>query len=299
MWEGIDEVRLPQVPTTAALPASTEAGVQYIVLDDGDGKPALYEWNGAAWVKMADPDAVTTEYDAGSIPAPELHLHVLPIAGNRFSVGPDTYQFEPPGGSVTDDAYIAVAIVPLDLAATTDNAINAIKALDANDQHPTIFRLDGVTPAHANGTRNVGSMASGNGLTVWPAAAPGGTWIPGSPDLALTATMTDASNVWSCGAVNMNTLGGHVAGRRSTAITSIPCTAAMIASGFHQFVLPFTIEDFSYVVKTAAGVQRAGGTDALTGIASPSIQVAFGGGGAPDIQDGDTLTVTAWSAVTP
>ena len=58
-WEHIDWTRLPQCATTADLPSGADEGLLYVVLDDGDGNPAVYEWDGSAWTKIADPDAVT------------------------------------------------------------------------------------------------------------------------------------------------------------------------------------------------------------------------------------------------
>jgi hypothetical protein len=45
-----------------ALPASGKfAGEVVQVGDDGDSKPALYQWSGSEWLKSADPDNVAPE----------------------------------------------------------------------------------------------------------------------------------------------------------------------------------------------------------------------------------------------
>lgn len=46
----------PQVATPGALPATGKPGEVRQVLDDGDGKSAVYSWTNSAWTKIADPD---------------------------------------------------------------------------------------------------------------------------------------------------------------------------------------------------------------------------------------------------
>jgi hypothetical protein len=46
----------------ASLPLTgNSAGDRRTVLDDGDAKPADYEWTGLLWIKMADPDGATAD----------------------------------------------------------------------------------------------------------------------------------------------------------------------------------------------------------------------------------------------
>lgn len=46
----------PQVASPAALPATGKPAEMRQVLDDGDGKSAVYSWTGGSWQKIADPD---------------------------------------------------------------------------------------------------------------------------------------------------------------------------------------------------------------------------------------------------
>lgn len=53
---------LRRFDTPDDLPASGRfIGEVVQIADDGDGKPALYQWNSGGWVKSADPDTTTVE----------------------------------------------------------------------------------------------------------------------------------------------------------------------------------------------------------------------------------------------
>lgn len=53
---------LRRFDTPDDLPASGRfIGEVVQIADDGDGKPALYQWNSSGWVKSADPDTTAVE----------------------------------------------------------------------------------------------------------------------------------------------------------------------------------------------------------------------------------------------
>lgn len=71
--------------TPGDLPASGRfVGELVQIADDGDGKPAIYQWNTGGWVKTADPDSTAVE-----VVFPTLHNLSLQADGSNlvFDVG--------------------------------------------------------------------------------------------------------------------------------------------------------------------------------------------------------------------
>lgn len=119
-----------------------------------------------------------------------LPFGVNPSADDTITIGGETYQFEPNGGEVTNDLYIAVEI-GVDAAATLLNLVAAIDATAASP-HPNIVKTDHVTPAVSIGTQNIDGadlMPTHDLLAVYAGSAPG---VPAAalPNVALSASIT-------------------------------------------------------------------------------------------------------------
>lgn len=177
-------------------------------------------------------------------------------------------------------------------ALTQANLIAAINATVAGNAHPTIFEIDTVTPALANGTANVKATAVSTSILVQHARYPGGEVIASDASLTVAETITDAANVWVYGNVNFNTLGGHAPGKRSSH-AAVVITAAMITAGTYPVRLPFTPTAFQVQVRTSAGAVRAVGTDSFA-VAAGAVVLTLAGGSAPNVQPTDVVTVVAF-----
>jgi len=237
-----------------------------------------------------------TARDMGSIPSAELILSNQPTDADTIDIGADTYEFIDSGVNllVTADANIAV-LIGGSAAATRANLIAAINATDGDNQHDSCLLTDGVTPAVANGTENLLADEVGNNVRIRYADAPGGSVTPGDPSIVLAEAITHAADIWTVGNVNLNTLAGYAPGMHQEARTSVAVTAAMITNGL-DIEFPFTVGGFLVQIRTSAGViQGTTGTDTFLA-SGTAVAVVFGGGGAPDIQATDVITIHAWSA---
>jgi len=226
-----------------------------------------------------------------------------PTATDTVLIGAsDVYEFVAAAGSVAADTNIAVLRAGV---AATDSAalIAAINGADADNKHPTIFLADGVTPALANGTENVvADLINTTSVRIRSADGPGG--VPIAPaaaadvDLACTETMTPAGNIWDHANLNLSPF--RVAGS-FMAMAEIKILAAMITSGHVRIDFPFVVEGFmngmGFTTATGANVVTSGaGADLIT-IDNGGINIALGGGAAPDIVVSSTVTLVAWGSV--
>jgi len=267
---------------TAATKAYTE---QNVVTDD---EPVMTS------LDALDIRAGITARDMGVIQTAQLILSAQPVATDTIDIGVDKYEFLSAAGSVAIDTNIAV-LIGGSAAATRANLIAAISATDPDNLHDTLFLIDGVTPAVANGTEAYVADEVGNNVRIQSADVAGGTPQPSSASTVLAEAITDAADVWDVGNVNLNTLGGVVAGMHQEGRAAITVTAAMVTNGL-KILFPFTIGGFIVQVRTAAGVlQGTTGTDTFVPTGA-NMLVTFGGGAAPDIQATDIISIQAWSA---
>lgn len=232
--------------------------------------------------------------DAGTVASARLAMPQQPTTGDTIAIGADTYQFRAAAESVTNDAYIAVEIGG-SAALTRANLIAAINATDLNNQHGTIFLIDGTTPAIANGTvAVVADEVDTTFVRIRSATAAGGTVVAADPSIVLAESITHASDVWDIGNVNLNTVGGRATGDRRFSTVKLTITTAMIANDC-RIDFPFTPVGFSFTAFSAAGVQLAAAGDSFT-IVGDSILVALVGTGAPALVNTDVVYLTAWGA---
>ena len=147
--------------------------------------------------------------------------------------------------------------------------------------------------AVANGTENLfWEKLNATTLQISAADAPQGSISGLNPSIALTEAMTNYT--FNVGNVNLNTLGGDVAGQQEYGVSSIEITAAMITAGYVRFSYPFVVREFIPRIETAAGVTRLTQNDTIT-VAGNDIIVTLAGGGAPDIQATDVVRMVAYA----
>ncbi len=117
---GADQRWQSPVADQASLPvAGNTHGDIREVLDDGDGKVALYEWTGSAWIKIADPDfidgSINANYRAVTSGSSPYSMMV-----NDYFLGVDTSE-----GTVTINLSTASAAKAGRIIVITDEGGNA------------------------------------------------------------------------------------------------------------------------------------------------------------------------------
>ena len=230
--------------------------------------------------------------DPGSIAVAAINIATNPTATDTIGIGADTYEFVAAAGDVADDANIAVEIKG-SATLTRDELVAAINATDANNQHPTIFQTDSTTPALANGTEAVLATEVGTTVLIQSATKPGGAIQAADPSIVLAEALTDASDVWDVGDVNVNTLAGRAKSQRQQATTSIAITAAMITAGVIRIDLPWQPTHWTWQARQATGEIRQSVADIVIASAA-GLAVTLDGGISPSIQATDVLTVVAY-----
>jgi len=191
----------------------------------------------------------------GVIPNAILDLPNAVVDGDYFEVGADLYEWDNGGGTLQPGAI--TVLLGGGIADARANAIVAVNTL---------------------GTENVLATATATGLMIQPATAPGGTVVAANPSIVLAETIADAADVWLCGAVNVNTLGGEAYALKKRCRATIAITAAMVAGAFYRlFDAPFTPARISGIlVKTAAGAVRYDVTDQFTLVGSSFLWTSAG-----------------------
>lgn len=261
---------------------------------------------GAKWINQATGEefvcvdsssgAAVWQVDAsGACASAQCKMATNPTATNTLTIGADVFEFVAAAGDVAADVNIAVEIKG-SAELTLDELINAINAVDANNQHPTIFLTDSTTPALANGTEAVLADKIGTTeLRIRSADKAGGQLKGASPSIVLAEALTDAADIWDVGNVNLNTLAGNTP-VTAQGRTSIAITAAMVTAGNYQLDFPFIVAGFVVSVRTTADVIKAiGGADKAE-LANDGILLTLAGGGiAEDINATDVVEVFAWS----
>ncbi len=226
---------------------------------------------------------------AGCLASARLGVATKPQGGDTVTVGSDVYEFASGSGDLSNDAYIGVEL-GADAEACLDNLIAAINAQDANNQHASIKQTDSTTPALANGTEAVRAVKIGTtALQLESASEAGGQQKAMDPSIVLGEGLTDASDVWDVGNVNLNTLAGKVPEQQFASAT-LAITSAMVTAGAVWVVPPFTPTTVLASVMTSAGVVKAiGGADKVE-ISGSYVKITLaGGGGASDINNTDVV----------
>ena len=129
------------VATQAALPSDGNlAGDIREVLDDGDGKAAIYQWGGSSWVKIADPDATGGSMDSLAVNTNTL---VANLSGYESKVGV---------GTATPETSLHIQSGSAGTIATTDGAL---LTLESNEKPKIHFQ----SPAAYGGSIIFGSTS--------------------------------------------------------------------------------------------------------------------------------------------
>lgn len=184
-----------------------------------------------------------------SLASATLNLTTQPTAGDRITIGADTYQFLAlTTDAVSNDAYIGVARGGSASAART-NLVAAI-----NGARTTSFgeKANG-SPAARNGTEEVFAFIDGVHLVVVPADEVGGAPLWNSlPNIALADNLTAAVN-WSV--ANLNLGAANVLRPTQVCRFDLTITADMVSAGSTGVYVP--VDDASavlrFLVRSATG----------------------------------------------
>lgn len=230
-------------------------------------------------------------HDPGVTPVAVIAMATEPTATDTLTIGGDVYEFVATAGAVADDANIAVELEGA-VADTRDNLVDAINAVNATNLHANITNIATTAPALANGTERILATEIGATVAIQYADGPGGAVNVGDPSILLGEALTDASDIWDVGDVNLNTLGGKDKTAREQISTSFVVTAAMITAGVIRVDLPWQPSQYSWSARLVTGEHRLTANDLVLAI-STGLEVTLTGGGAPDIQATDILTLVA------
>jgi hypothetical protein len=223
-----------------------------------------------------------------------LLMGTNPTHQDTLVIGADTYEFLAGAATVANDANIAVAIGG-SAAVTAASLVAAINATDADNEHPTINNGADTAPALANGTESVFASLDGTTVSIVDALSPGGDLSanPAAPlSIVLNETFAAAGNIWACGNINTNLLGGNAAGQARQ--SQVVWTAANVAAGDRVFRFPFTVRGFTVQVRTAAGLLKHPVADAFVA-SGTDITLTLDASGAPEIVNGDIVTIVAFA----
>jgi len=253
--------------------------------------------DGSDHADVATNTATLAEIEPGAVATAVLIFGDAVNAENTVTIGADVYEFVAPAGVVALDTNIAVATTGV-AATELDNLIAAINADDVDNEHPTIFLQDGITPALANGTESVVADEVATGIRVRSATVVGGQAVGANPNIVLAEALTPPASIWDVGNVNLNTLGGKAASAQPCAAQSKAVTAPMIASGA-RFSFPFVVTRFMVQVLSATGfIRTPAGAEALSAdtfeIDEGDVLYTSGGAATPNAIAGDVITVIAW-----
>ena len=222
-----------------------------------DHYPGMYQAGLAMKTKAAIDEvnalAAAAVSQAGIIPFGTIDLGTNPTTGDTLLIGATTIEFKAAAEHVSADTNVAVEI-GVDADATFANLLAAINGTAANP-HPTILlKAPSMLPAVGVSTASVlADEPAVNALRVAPAAAPGGTPVPGPADLALDDMLTAAVS-WSTS--NLNKTLGVAAGTPQMAFGSYTITATEADA---VFMPPFTPTFLLAAVQTSTGVVKVSG----------------------------------------
>ncbi len=219
----------------------------------------------------------------GVIPSSRLAASVNPTANDTIAIGGTTFKFV--GALVAAGAQVQV-LIGIDAAHTYANMVNAINGDSASAGTAWI---EATTPFAKS---VVADMVTATVARLMLADARGGVAIPGvSASMALTASISGGASAWEN--TNLNATGKEP----SDALESwgqLAVTTALITGGTSHIELPFApaIPPLC-MAYTSAHVPRWL-TDTVQ-ISGSTLVITYGGGGAPNMQNGDTFVFAAHS----
>lgn len=242
---------------------------------------------------------------AGNVAYATISLSVLPLTGSTYTIGADTYQLKAAAASVTNDNYVAVQ-TDADKDVVGARLADAINAKNARNAHRTIFKVNGTTPARANGSANVRAayVASTDTLWIFAAEGPGGRLVQGTaPSVALAASATGAPS-WSVANLNVSPGAGdqYMTVWRKRHVVS----AGDVSAGTIKFAVPFhNATYYGRVTAYTAANERKGTVKAVTDTLSLAAGAITGQGvatltlpgGGGDLANTDVVYLEIWAPV--
>ena len=201
----------------------------------------------------------------GSVATCQAIVSGQPTATETLTIGVDVYEWDGVGGNI-NVTIAGSAELSYDNLVTAVNA-SGTELVVMGKISPTEFRLQS-------------------------AASAGGTKTAASPSIVLGETTSNM--IWSCGNVNMNTLGGVDPAPVEFGKSKVTMTAAILAGDLLRFSFPFTVATFTVSITNSSGVLQSPGNDVWT-LNSTDVLVNFGSGSGNDILNSDVVTVLAYS----
>jgi len=254
------------------------------------GSVAYMSGGTAAWIKSGAGATAWDRMDVaaagqGVSPANTLDLSTNPTATDTVTIGSDVYEFLAAAGTTAAAPNIGVEIKG-SAALTFAEFLAAVNG-SAADPHANILAFGGGA-APGVGTELVlasdfGSQVAG----VCPADAVGGNLLPSSPDIAFSDALTAAVN-WA--STNLNLLGGFASVSKAASVIPVTVSAAHVTAGGIQWLAEFTPRALIWQATHTNGIQRLTQNDYVF-TSGPMVQLTLAGGGAPDIQANDEVTI--------
>jgi len=222
------------VATQGALPSSgNTAGDIREVLDDGDGKPAIYQWGGSSWLKIADPDAaggsgtvtsVTLSSDSGSTSA-------ITASGTFTVAGGTNVSTSATGTTVTvtstDQYEGTVTSVTPAADSGSGTAITSTGTLTATGG-------TGITTSVSGTTVTIDADNNGTVTSVTPGADSGsGTAITGSGTITVAGTSNEVDTSVSGTTVTVGLPDDVTVGNTLTVDTDVTDTTTHTTAASH------------------------------------------------------------------
>lgn len=224
-------------------------------------------------------------------------------AGDTTTIGGLVFQYKAAAGSVTNNAYVAVER-GTDGTESYANLVAALNASVEGSGHPTIFKLDGTTPALANSTKDLFAVqhvtgANAGSVYVYNADAPGGNVVEtAAPSLTFADTFTESIG-WRFANLNLSTGSANPPLTKHAHIRHVVTTADITLDNL-LVPVAFTPVSVSAEAYTTAGL-RLKTPDilvtipaAIEGQAFVNVRVGAATAGYTPLADTDVLVLDIW-----
>lgn len=233
---------------------------------------------------------------AGVCPRNTLVMSSQPANNDTVTIASTVFQFKT-SGNVTNDAYVGV-LRGADAAEARANLLAAVNRTYGQDAHRSLFKVDGVTPALAQGNVPIRTVAPSTSILAFPLDIPGpkGVLVTGTaPDIAFDASLTSTQE-WTFANMNLANLAGTA--NRGGYVDSFTVTTAMVNAGTYVFDIGYYAAG-AYVLlecRSSAGVPKISFTDSATITAGPlpglgTVTITLPNSGPGDFQNTNVVTV--------
>lgn len=248
----------------------------------------LQQQLGTTFLGSVDLGKQLTSLRDGIVPSVRLNLATNPTANDTVVIGGHTFKWVAALGAAVAQTQVKIGASAAASLAVLVNAINgvadAVNILEGTTSFVAAATAAGwaVVADNSAGTvvrvREV--LASYHGLANYAVAK-----APTS--IAVSETLTDASDVWSHANLNLT---GQGPGKKFVK-HAVTVTAAMLTFGSLTIDLPFTpsAASLEWEVRTAGGLNLDGPTDTVT-VSGNTIVIDMDAGGSPDFEAGMIVT---------